>query len=53
VDDCDAAVAKAQALGGAVTMPARDFPGVGRIALLKDPQGAHFYVIRLTGPLGH
>jgi predicted enzyme related to lactoylglutathione lyase len=53
VDDCDAAVARAQALGGAVTMPARDFPGVGRIALLKDPQGAHFYVIRLTGPLGH
>jgi uncharacterized protein len=52
VDDCDAAVAKAQSLGGTTVMPARDFPGVGRIAMLKDPQGAAFYVLRLTGPLG-
>ena len=53
VEACDASVAKATSLGAAVVMPARDFPGVGRIAMLKDPQGAAFYVIQLTGPLGH
>ena len=53
VDDCDAAVTKAESLGATVAMPARDFPGVGRVALLRDPQGAAFYAIRLTGPLGH
>jgi predicted enzyme related to lactoylglutathione lyase len=33
-----------------VAMGPPDFPDVGRIALLKDPQGAHFYLIKLTGP---
>jgi len=52
VDDCDASVEKARSLGAKVTMGPQDFPGVGRIALLSDPQGASFYVIKLTG-LGH
>jgi predicted enzyme related to lactoylglutathione lyase len=52
VDDCDASVEKAKSLGGKLAMGPQDFPGVGRIALLHDPQGAAFYLIKLTG-LGH
>lgn len=47
VDDCDAAAAKAQSLGGQVFAPAFDVPNVGRMAVLGDPQGAHFAVIHL------
>lgn len=46
VDDVDAAVAAITGAGGAVQMPARDLPGVGRIAMVADPQGAPFYVMR-------
>ncbi len=49
VEDCDRSVEKAKGLGAKVAMGPQDFPGVGRIALLKDPQGAYFYMIRLTG----
>ena len=52
VEDCDRSVGKAKELGGKVEMGPQDFPGVGRIAMLSDPQGAHFYVIKLTGQ-GH
>jgi len=52
VDDCDRSVEKAKGMGATVTMGPQDFPGVGRLALLKDPQGAAFYVIKLTG-IGH
>jgi len=52
VEDCDRTVERAKGMGATVTMGPQDFPGVGRLALLKDPQGAHFYVIKLTG-LGH
>ena len=45
VPDVDAAVAKAEAEGGKVMMPAMDMPGVGRMATLTDPQGARFAVI--------
>lgn len=48
VDDCDAAVAKVQSLGGAVYEPPFDIPNVGRMAVLADPQGATFSLIRLT-----
>ncbi|HEX6469638.1 MAG TPA: VOC family protein [Streptosporangiaceae bacterium] len=47
VDDCDATAARAVELGGAVTMPPTDIP-VGRFAVIDDPQGAHFHIIRLT-----
>jgi predicted enzyme related to lactoylglutathione lyase len=47
VDDCDGIVARAEGLGGRPTMPARDVAHVGRFALLRDPQGASFAVIRL------
>lgn len=46
VDDVDASVAHIVAAGGAVLMPAADLPDVGRIAMVADPQGAPFYVMR-------
>jgi Predicted enzyme related to lactoylglutathione lyase len=46
VDDTDATVAKATELGGAVRMPGMDTPA-GRIAVVADPQGATFAVIKL------
>lgn len=48
VEDVDATVAKAVALGGALCFPAFDAPGVGRIARIDDPAGAGFYVIRFV-----
>ena len=41
VDDVDATAAKAVALGGKLHV-AMDIPNTGRIAVLADPQGAHF-----------
>ena len=49
VADCDATAAKATALGGRITVPPQDVPGVGRFAILSDPQGAHVAVIKLAG----
>ncbi|MCP5329972.1 MAG: VOC family protein [Pseudomonadales bacterium] len=46
VDDVDAAVAKIVAEGGSVQMPAMDMPGVGRFAMVMDPDGLPFYVMR-------
>jgi len=46
VDDVDAAVAAVESEGGRVLMPAMDVPGVGRMALLADPQGITFYVMK-------
>ena len=40
VDDVDARVAKATAAGAELMRPIFDVPGVGRIAILKDPTGA-------------
>lgn len=45
VTDTDAAVARAQAAGASLLHPCIDMPEVGRIALLRDPQGAQFGVI--------
>lgn len=50
--DVDAAVEKATSLGAVVHMPANDVPGAGRIAMLADPQGAIFYLIRPQPPEG-
>jgi predicted enzyme related to lactoylglutathione lyase len=49
VPDVDTKCADILAAGGTTHMPATDFPGVGRIAMLADPQGAAFYMI---APLG-
>jgi predicted enzyme related to lactoylglutathione lyase len=40
VDDVDARVKKAIAAGATLMRPAFDVPGVGRIAILKEPGGA-------------
>tara|TARA_R110002110_G_scaffold376568_2_gene586866 strand:- start:380013 stop:380396 length:384 start_codon:yes stop_codon:yes gene_type:complete len=40
VDDVDAAVDKVGAAGGTVLTPPFDVEGVGRIAIIQDPQGA-------------
>jgi predicted enzyme related to lactoylglutathione lyase len=49
VDDVDAAVARLEAAGGGVHRAAEDIPGVGRFAVVHDPQGATF---TLFTPLG-
>lgn len=50
VDDTDAMVAKATGLGAKVFAPPMDIPGTGRFAILQDPQGAAFAVIKLATP---
>jgi predicted enzyme related to lactoylglutathione lyase len=50
VDDCDQAAEQVVALGGAVVSPAHDVPGVGRFAIVADPQGATFGIIKLSAP---
>ena len=50
VDNCDAKVQQVTELGGSVMKPADDIPGVGRFAILNDPQGAAFAIIQLENP---
>jgi len=45
VEDVDASVARAESLGGTTAAPAFDVPGVGRMAMLSDSQGAMFWVM--------
>lgn len=52
VADVDATVAKIEQQGGKAWMPAMDIPNVGRVALVSDPQGAPFYVMKPTPPSG-
>ncbi len=42
VEDCDAQLEKAEALGAKTLMPATDIPNVGRFAIAEDPTGAVF-----------
>lgn len=49
VDDCDAKVEKAGSLGGGTLAPAMDI-SVGRFAIIRDPQGAAFAIIKLNPP---
>ncbi|MFI1094596.1 VOC family protein [Streptomyces sp. NPDC020917] len=52
VADCDGVVAKAAEKGAAVLMPATDMQGIGRIALLRDLEGAFFAVLSPEPPQG-
>ena len=45
VDNVDATVQRAEELGGKIHQPPTDIPGVGRFAVLQDPQGAYISVI--------
>ncbi len=46
VTDVDATVERIRATGGGVHVPPSDIPGIGRFAMVNDPQGAVFYVMR-------
>lgn len=46
VDDVDAAAARIKDRGGAVHMEPFDVPDVGRMAMVADPQGNPFYIMR-------
>ncbi|WP_329132844.1 VOC family protein [Streptomyces sp. NBC_01476] len=45
VADTDALTARTTEKGGSVLMPPTDMEGVGRIALLRDPEGAFFALL--------
>lgn len=51
VDDVDATVARIEARGGKALMPAFDIPQ-GRIAMIADPKGNPFYVMKPVPPEG-
>ena len=46
VEDCDAAAAKATTLGGKIVVPPTTVPMAGRFAVIVDPQGGHFGIIK-------
>jgi len=46
VNDVDDCVTSVEHGGGKTLMPAMDIPNVGRIAMVTDPQGAPFYVMK-------
>jgi len=50
VDDVDAFVERVKARGGAVHRAAEDIPGIGRFAMVADPQGAAFIMMKPIPP---
>lgn len=46
VDDCDRMVKKAEGAGASAFVPPTDIPNAGRFAVLRDPQGAVFAIIK-------
>lgn len=46
VDNCDATVDQAKALGAQVFVPPSDIPNTGRFAVMADPQGVVFAVLQ-------
>jgi hypothetical protein len=50
VPDVDRSIAAIEAAGGKALMPAMDIPNVGRIAMITDPQGAPFYIMKPIPP---
>ncbi|HEV7920081.1 MAG TPA: VOC family protein [Thermoanaerobaculia bacterium] len=48
VNDVDAIAGKTEQLGGGVLMPPMDIPKVGRMAVLRDPQGAAFALFGMS-----
>jgi uncharacterized protein len=45
--DCDASAGTAKQHGGSLSLAPKDIPGVGRFAIVDDPQGASFAIIAL------
>jgi predicted enzyme related to lactoylglutathione lyase len=52
VPDVDASVAAIQQQGGQIHLPPFDIPGIGRVAMVTDPQGAPFYIMKPLPPEG-
>ncbi len=50
VADVDETVASIEQAGGKALMPAFDIPNIGRIAMVADPQGAPFYLMKPIPP---
>lgn len=48
VEDVDASAAKVKELGGQVHVGPQDIPDTGRFAMVQDPQGAMFSIIKLN-----
>ena len=49
VDDVDVCASRIHSTGGAIIKPAQHIPGVGRFAVVADPQGAVFIIFRPQG----
>ena len=49
VDDVDMRVKKCEELGGKVLQGPFDIPEIGRMALVQDPQGATFWLMKPMG----
>ena len=52
VANVDQSITAIEQAGGKALMPATDIPNVGRIAMIADPQGAPFYVMKPIPPEG-
>lgn len=50
VDDVDAAAGSIAAAGGGIHLPPTTLENVGRLAMVADPQGIPFYVMRGASP---
>jgi predicted enzyme related to lactoylglutathione lyase len=50
VENVDAEIEAIKSEGGTLFMPGTDIPGVGRIAMLADPQGIPIYIMTPTPP---
>jgi uncharacterized protein len=48
VKDLDETLAAVERLGGGILMPGMDVKGVGRMAVIRDPQGAALSVIQYS-----
>jgi len=49
--DVDETTGKAIDLGAVPMVPPTDIPGVGRFAVIQDPQGANFALVKFSGPM--
>src|SRR5689334_3221546 len=52
VDDVDASVAAIEQDGGNTYLAPFDIPNIGRVAMVADPQGAVFYIMKPIPPAG-
>ena len=50
VENVDGSVAAIERDGGKALMPAFDIPNIGRVAMVADPSGAPFYIMKPTPP---